>query len=142
MESMVFLPPNHSKKSLHELYNSIQADESLHVVRTTFLNIFEKYFPYVRVSLRARGLCDICIVWVDHLELAAKTREIYRASLAEARESSKYLLPLRLKSTTLSYDYAKQLSIPVFAEQTTNEWFAQKKGYVVNIFGIVDEGRG
>jgi len=121
MESMVFLPPNHSKKSLHELYNSIQADESLHVVRTTFLNIFEKYFPYVRVSLRARGLCDICIVfrdifrkvsdnsvsqetieWVDHLELAAKTREIYCASLAEARESAKYLLQHSLMITPSS----------------------------------------
>lgn len=28
----------------------------------------------------------------------------------------------------------------MLSEQTMDEWFVQKKGYKVNLFGIVDEG--
>jgi len=161
IESIVFHPPRFSKRVLAEQFISLQTDESLCVHRSTFNNIMEKEFPHIRVSLRARGLCDICFVyrdlvrkvsdnnlsrqameWRAHLDLAEITRQIYRRSLTRARTEAKYLLPLRLKSATVSYDYAKQISIPLLSEQTMNEWFAQKKGYDVNLFGILDEGTG
>lgn len=160
-ESIIFLPPKYSKNSMHLEYNSLQVDTTLCVSRKTFCTIMDMEMPFVRVSLRARGLCDICFLykdivrktpdeilskkaeeWAVHLELAAITRCIYRASLERARNTAKYLLPLRMDSATISYDYAKQLSIPLLCRQTMNEWFAQKKGYDVNLFGIVDEGKG
>lgn len=161
IESIVFLPPKYSKRGLHEEYNAIQTDTSMRVAWSTFENIVDQDLPFIRISLRTRGLCDICFVFRDrvkkvsdqnltahaqewrlHLELAETTRQIYRKSLSNAQSSAKYLLPLRLKAATISYDYAKQLSIPLVSAQTTNEWFAQKKGYDVNLFGIVDEGSG
>lgn len=39
-------------------------------------------------------------------------------------------------------DYTRQLSVPILGEQTMNEWFAERNGFDVPCFGIVDEGAG
>jgi len=128
MESIVFLPPKYSKKSLHEEYNSIQIDSTLCITRFMFCNILETEFPFLRISSRQRGICDRCFVfrdlirktsdknldthaneWKDHLVLAEKTRLIYRKSLSDARASEKYLLPVRLSSATVSYDLCQTI---------------------------------
>lgn len=125
------------------------------VQRKTFWSILHDELPFVRISLRKRGLCDLCFLykdivctakdenliekaeeWRTHLECAEITRYIYWSLLQNARAAAKYLLPLRLENATLSYDYTKQLSVPLFSEQTMEKWFAAKKGYAVNLFGI------
>lgn len=47
-----------------------------------------------------------------------------------------------LDLAVVSYDYARQMSIPCLRKQTMHESFAEKHGYDVGIFGIVDESSG
>lgn len=88
-ESIIFLPPKYLKRSLHLEYNSFQQDLSLCVHSKTFCSIMDKELTFIRVSLRKRGLCDVCYTykcavrsiaddrltekaeeWRKHLELA------------------------------------------------------------------------
>jgi len=155
------IPPKYSKKSLHEEFVHLQTEEDFKINRSTFIDILEKDCPHIRVSRRQRGLCDICFVFRDsvkalpekdvpakvaelkvHLDFAETTRLAYKDSLKYAQNVPRVMPPIQMESATVSYDYAKQLSIPLLATQTMNERFSQKKGYDVNLFGIVDKGDG
>jgi len=104
-ETILWLPPRYSKNMMHVEYISFQTDSTSFISRTNFFKIMEKEMPYVRVSKRARGLCDICFMykdsvskssdnmltdkareWNEHIERADTTRHIYRTSLRDARE--------------------------------------------------------
>lgn len=61
-------------------------------------------------------------------------------TLQRKAQQVKYILNVRI--SCVSYDFAKQLSIPMLANQTVNGWFAQINGYDINTFSIVDEGIG
>eukprot|EP00171_Calliarthron_tuberculosum_P002286 IDg2286t1 len=160
-EAIVVLPPRYTFRSLHKEYLDSFEDPLFKVSLMTFMDVLKRDLPFVRVSLRARGLCDICFVfrdtvrttadkrlveqankWREHLNAADATRDVYRDSQRMGRKVVRSTITSRLELVVISYDYAKQLSVPMQSEQTMNEWFSQKKGYDVNLFGIVDEGHG
>lgn len=160
-EAVVVLPPRYTMRNLHILYGEWNNEPLFDVCRSTFIDVLEKELPFVRISLRSRGLCDLCFVyrdtvrtvsdkhlverareWQTHLNSADITRDIYRRSQRLARNVPRNYVFTRLPFVTVSYDYAKQLTVPILSEQTMHEWFAQKKGFDVNLFGIVDEGAG
>lgn len=110
-----------------------------------FFTALDKDMPYIRVSLRTRGLCDHCFAyrdslrtkpdcsvakkaenWHAHLDAALATRVVYcrsqRIATGIARSVSS-----RIEMAALSYYSARQLSIPMLSEQTMNEWFAEKR---------------
>ena len=103
-ESLVVLPPQYTKRSLHKDYLNFQIDKSMHLSLTIFMDVLERDLPHIRVSLRAKGLCDLCFVfretvrtvsdkhlvqrseeWRSHLNAAENTRDSCRASQAFAR---------------------------------------------------------
>ena len=158
-DSIIILPPRFTKRYIHKEFLSLQQDDSSKFCFATCLDVFQKDLAFIRVSLRSRGLCDVCMVyrdslrtlpstqvsakgkeWKTHIDAAEMTRAIYRKSLVAAKSFCNRLESDRLPLAAVSYDYAKQLSIPKLSAQSMNEWFAEKKGYDVNIFGIVNEG--
>lgn len=61
--------------------------------------------------------------WCEHLEASDVTRDMYRKSQHAARTVLREPEPACLPLAVVSYDYAKQLSVPMLSEQTMNEWF-------------------
>lgn len=74
------------------------------VNRTAFLDVLGQELPFVRVSLQAQGLCDLCFAyrdsictvadkhlvektseWRAHLNCAHPTRDDYRSSQLKSR---------------------------------------------------------
>lgn len=68
------------------------------------------------------------------------TRERYRNTQSLAHEVPRDCFASRLPIATIPYNCAKQLCVPLLSQQAMNEFFSQKRGYDVNLFGIVDEG--
>ena len=42
----------------------------------------------------------------------------------------------------MSFDYAAKIGIPIFADQTQGQYFAEQFNYDIQLFGIVDERTG
>lgn len=160
-EAIVVLPPPYIKRYLQYEYWSTVANESLKVSRKTFVDVLSKDKPFIRLFIRTRMLCDLCFAYHDtvrtasdkhltakanewrlHLDAADSFRELYRESQESARQIHTSAITHRIQYAVISYDYARQLSITLLSEQTRDEWFSQKRCYEVNLFEIVDEGRG
>ena len=158
---MFLTHPRYTKRLLHKDYLNFQIDKSMHLSLMTFIDVLERDLPHIRLSLRARVLCDLCFLfretvrtvsdkhlveraeeWRSHLNTAENTRISYRASQAFARKIFRSIRSERLTMASISFDYAKQLTVPMLSDQTMNEWFSQKKGHDVNLFDIIDEGIG
>ena len=103
-EQMLVLPPRFTRRSLHSAYLQYQADQSLHLSLPAFTYTLTDDVPWVRISLRARGLCDTCmsfreslrmvsdskvkergLQWKVHLQDAEDSVQIYRDAKAQAR---------------------------------------------------------
>lgn len=145
-------------RSLYDSFMERHKKETGTVSLDTFRHITEPQLPDIRVSMRTRGICDFCFiyrervrtlsgqrlaavaeVWVNHLDDARLCKNICRDSQTKAMEVHRNP-PTRLRFATIFYDLVRQLSIPMMSDQTMNEFFAEKKGYDVNLLGIVDEG--
>lgn len=63
------------------------------------------------------------------MEFEEQARAVHRA------------LQTRLELASILYDYAKQLEIRMIAKPAMNEFFNEKKGYNVFLFGILGKGR-
>lgn len=55
-EEIIVLPPRYTKYSLHKEYIMYLTDVNLRVRLETFIDLLEMNMPFVRVSLRTRGL--------------------------------------------------------------------------------------
>lgn len=60
---VVLLLPRYSKRSLFSEYILSEDDEKSHCYRKTFTDVLHKCMPHVIVSIRARGICDKCIIF-------------------------------------------------------------------------------
>ena len=157
-DGAVVLPRRYTKRSLNMMYCKSNTNEDVMLSCTTFVDVLEQELPFIRVSLRARSLCDFCFACRDsvrtitdkhliekanelraHLNCADATRDAYRSSQLKSRTILRTVVSNRIQYAAISYGYAKQLTVPMLSEQTMHEWFAQKRGYEVNLFGIVDE---
>ena len=115
---------------------------------------------HVHFAKREKGLCDYCSIardqirglrdqevdnamekWVQHVENAVMARQRYRDDQAAEREYSAHIGDAvgRKNHVTVSFDFAKMLKVPTLAEATMGQYFAQKFGLDVHMFGIVDE---
>lgn len=65
--------------------------------------------------------------WKEHLNSAEATRDVYGAFQNSSKKVLRLPLSVRIPLFTFSYDYPKQLSIPMLSKQTMNEWFSEKK---------------
>lgn len=64
-EEIVVMPPRYSKRSLQKKYNRTHPLSALRIGINMLIDILRKDITFVRVSLRAIGLCDICFVLRD-----------------------------------------------------------------------------
>lgn len=160
-ESMLIFPPSFSVRGLSTMYDTECTEESQKVSRTQFRRILTEDFPFVRISRTERGICDICMcfrhklrmvddekvsevaeIWGTHLAYAVNSRDEHNACRNEARKLWSMNLSTRLERADISCDYAKQAGIPVVAAGTTADFFVQKQGLDVNMFGVLNEGTG
>lgn len=142
---VVLLPPRYTKRYMFLLYTEAHEEDIFKVIWRTFYYTVERDMPYVRVSLRTRGLYDQCFSFRDsiltvpdcsvtekaeelheHLDAAASTRVTYRKSQHQAQCIIR-ISGTGLEMSFISYDYARQLSILMLSEQTMQEWFAKKR---------------
>ena len=141
------LPPAYTIPSLFKKY-TLETEEAMTVSERQFRLLFEE-LDDVRLSGKARGLCDFCMekkdrlrgvpegaltdeisVWYRHIQNADAARDLYH----KAKET-------RAPDTgMISFDFARQLDVPdKLRLGTMLSYFAELKAYDVNIFGIVNE---
>ena len=168
--TLLLLPAIYSKRNTHALYlEYVQLSEAdaerakaLSVSLSTFWDILKcKDLVHVRFSKKMKGLCDTCALFReklrhisdaelentlvslnDHLTFAGELRDIYRTNVARAVTAWKAAADVRLSFACISFDYAVMLKLPVFDEETQAGYHAHRLGLDVNLFGIVNEGRG
>ena len=157
-EQMVVLPPRFTKRSLYDEYIMFQQDEALQLAWPTFLDALNKDMPWIRVSLRERGLCDTCFgfresvrtisdaklgskahEWKQHLIYAEQSITVYRSAKQRAMEEWKSS-DERLEYGMLSFDASAQFDIPTVTVQTHEEFHAEKYGIDVRVLGINNQG--
>ena len=84
-------------------------------------------------TLSAEKLASKAEQWYEHLSDARRCRKVYRESQRRAQLVYRDP-PARIRFASISSDFAGQLSLPLMSDQTMNEFFAEKKGYDVNLF--------
>eukprot|EP00171_Calliarthron_tuberculosum_P022809 IDg22809t1 len=141
------------------MYNDeFNEEPELRVSRRQFNNILLTELPHVRTSRSERGICDIhCIPyklerWTTRgsqryqrrgvrtylLQLIPEMEHNFcRNQAAEQWNSNDATV---LAQADLSIDYEKQAFIPVVPFGTTKDYFVQKQGLDINMFGIMNEG--
>ena len=70
--AVVVLPPCFSKRGLHRRY--CEREGALSVSWKGFYNILEQELPYVRISVRERGLCDFCFFMRHRIRMCSDTK--------------------------------------------------------------------
>eukprot|EP00171_Calliarthron_tuberculosum_P010739 IDg10739t1 len=107
------------------------------------------------------GICDVCMAfrhkmrmvddckvkplseaWGRHLVYAVDSRDEHNRCRNAALSAWGTCENSRLSRADISADYAKQAYLPVVAAGTTKDYFIQKQGLDVNLFGIFNEGSG
>lgn len=121
-----------------------------------FLKVIDSV-SHIHVSKRERGLCDVCYIsrerlrtiqdqgkleelakqWNHHIDCAEDMRLQYKDCISNAEEQWKRPSP---DHVMISFDYARQLDVPCFVDETTEGFWAGKKAYDIPLFGIVNEG--
>lgn len=111
----------------------------------TFRDVMYVELSHTCTFMRLRGICDSCFVyqecvrtlpatklaskskkWFRHLEDARSCRHVYRES--QRRGLLVFLHPpSRLGFAAIYYDFARQLSFPMMADQTMNEFSCRKR---------------
>eukprot|EP00171_Calliarthron_tuberculosum_P022662 IDg22662t1 len=156
LPDVVYLPPQITIRGLHRMYLRRYPEQpvSLGTLHAKLTDM-----PTIKVSKRERGLCDACFVmrdsvrtlqkqplleervamWNVHLRDARAMRDQYRECGARAREAWVSGAP---DFIMLSFDYARQLGVPSFTDETTKGFWSSKQSLDVNLFGIVNEGSG
>ena len=75
-ESVILLPPRYTIRSLHQEFMHCN---DLLVSIGTFSNVLSKDLPHFRVSLRKRGMCDICFVYREAVRKSPKQKVMEKA---------------------------------------------------------------
>lgn len=78
--------------------------------------------------------------WKIHLDIAEYTRITCNDSVTSGKSILRSNTSNRLPLGVVSFDFVKQVYVPMLSDQTMNEWFAQKKRFDVNVLGIVNQG--
>lgn len=165
-EQMVVLPPRYTKRDLYRQYLKLHPpDDPLYSSHGAFQYTLNQEVPWVRVSMRERGLCDLCFAyrdsvrtiseanldekaqeWKRHLIMAEKSTQIYRDCKERARQNWETHMCNPSSETLhygmISFDAAAQFNIPMVEDQTHNEYHAEKFGVDIRVLGINNQGAG
>jgi len=159
--NLIHLPPFITQNSLYIMYRRTDTIPEADKVsaRSTFQRLLkDKRLATVKFSQRTRGMCELCKdlrlslqransterassvmeVLRQHLQGAHDLRICYKLRLATAVRA--WELPRRAETAMISFDYATQLTLPISATETQNEYMGTRFGLDVNLFGICNEG--
>lgn len=128
-EVIIVLPSWDTKRSLHKSYLGANKVPQFNVSLLTFIDALRKDLPFIRISTRVPGICDISFVfrdkarttsdhrlmedatnWRENLNAADITRQLYRDSQMVSHLRIRDQFPQRLPMGTMSHYYAKQPS--------------------------------
>jgi len=80
--------------------------------------------------------------WSSHLSLAVDSRDEHNSCRNSAAVHWNSTNTAVLVRADLSIDYAKQAFLPVVPSGTIGDFFVEKQGLDINMFGIMNEGSG